>query len=248
MDRTQWFIERVERVMIKRVAVGIAAGLMLSATAQAQQVLDFEGVNATYPSGFAFVDGFYNGGTSSDGTTGTNFGVTFSTNAQAICLNTVGVTCSNTSRGGLGNPNSARGGLFFLSGSQTFMNRSAGFTTGFSFFYSAVNSGGSFSVFDGLNGTGTLLASLTLPTTSPSCGTQFNADFCPFVAAGVTFSGTARSVSFAGAADQIVFDDVTFGSNIPGTVVPEPSTYALMGTGLIGLAIVRRRRTARAQA
>jgi hypothetical protein len=32
----------------------------------------------------------------------------------------------------------------------------------------------------------------------------------------------------------------------PATVVPEPSTYALIGTGLAGLAFVRRRRQARA--
>ena len=65
-------------------------------------VLNFEGINSTYPSGFAFINTFYDGGTSSDGTTGTNYGITFSSNAQAICLNTPGVSCSNTSRGGLG--------------------------------------------------------------------------------------------------------------------------------------------------
>ena len=61
--------------------------------------LDFEGVNATYPSGFAQVLDFYNGGTSSDGTSGVNYGVSFSDNALAICLNSLSVTCSNTSRG-----------------------------------------------------------------------------------------------------------------------------------------------------
>src|SRR5262245_26869199 len=102
-----------------RASTLLAAGVVLvfSGPARADVIdLTFEGINATYPSGFAFVQNFYNGGTSSDGTSGTNFGISFSSNAQAICLNTPGVTCSNTSRGGLGDPASQLGALFFLSG------------------------------------------------------------------------------------------------------------------------------------
>lgn len=221
---------------------------VVAASGAQAQVLNFEGINAVYPStNYANINNFYNGGTSSQGTSGTNFGIEFSTNALAICLNTIGNTsgCSNTSRGGIGNPTSQRGGLFFLSGAQTFMNRAAGFQNGFSFFYAAPNSGGSFEVWSGLSGTGTLLASLALGTTPSTCS-GFGATFCPFVAAGVTFSGIAQSVTFAGVANQIVFDDVTFGSNIPDTpptnVVPEPSTYLLMGTGVLALGAVARRR------
>jgi hypothetical protein len=113
-----------------------AALLMASATGPAAAAvvsLDFEGINATYPSGFANVLDFYNGGTSSDGTTGTDYGISFGRNALAICLNTPGVACSNTSRGGVGDPASAKGGLFFLDGDETFLNYAAGFDTGFSF-------------------------------------------------------------------------------------------------------------------
>ncbi len=211
----------------------LANFVSLPADATGISVLDFEGVNATYPSGFAFVESFYNGGTSSDGTTGTNFGVDFSSNAQAICLNTPGVICSNTSRGGLGDPNSQLGGLFFLSGAETFMNLESGFDTGFSFFYSAIGQTGSVSVFDGLNGTGNLLATLNLGLTSSTCGPEFSAGFCPFVPIGIGFDGIAKSVSFAGVANQIVFDDITFGSIIPDPpteTVPEPSEILGLGT------------------
>lgn len=211
----------------------------IPATAQVV-TLDFEGV-APYPNGSnVFVRDFYNGGTSSNGASGANLGAGFGANALLICLNTAGFRCgaSNTSRGGVGDPASALGGLFFLAGSETFLNYAAGFTTGFSFNYTAPNQGGTIGVYDGLNGTGNLLTSLTLATTASACDPTYSASFCPFVPAGVGFTGTARSIGFGGAANQIVFDDITFGSVIPGVspAVPEPGAWAtlLLGFGIVG--------------
>ena len=227
------------------------AVLFTAAGSASATILNFEGINASYPSNnYAAVNNFYNGGTSSQGTSGANLGIGFSSNALAICLNTIGNTtnCSNTSRGGLGNPTSQQGGLFFLSGAQTFMNLAAGFTTGFSFYYAAISRTGSVSVFDGLNGTGNVLATLNLPITPSACNyQQFGAGFCPFVATGIGFAGTAMSVAFAGVANQIVFDDVTFGSVTPDVEtlehsIPEPGTLALFGLGLAGLGVTRRKR------
>lgn len=226
------------KVSIRAVAAAVIS-LCAAGSASADVVsLNFEGVNAAYPSGYAQVLGFYNGGMSSDGTTGTNYGISFSDNALAICLNSTTVSCSNTSRGGLA-PGSDKGGLFFLSGAETYMNVAAGFTTGFSFNYASVSFAGAVNVYDGLNGTGNILAVLNLTPMATGCS-SYGAGFCPFSASGVAFSGTALSVGFAGVANQIVFDDVTFGSVTPG--VPEPETYALMLAGLAAVAAIARRR------
>lgn len=224
----------VAAVAILVVATAISAGADIID-------LTFEGVAATYPSGYPQVLNFYNGGTSSDGMTGPNYGISFPDNALAICLNTPGNYCSNTSRGGLGDPNSQKGALFFLEGGSTFLDIAAGFTTGFSFNYVAINTGGSINVWSGLDGTGSLLATLDLTTTSSACDFAiYEAGFCPFFPIGVAFGGTAQSIEFVGVANQIVFDDVTFGSVTPG--VPEPSTLLLFGTGLVGAAGAIRRK------
>jgi len=230
---------------LSKISFAIAATLAAFGSAQAAVVvLDFENI-ASYPhSNSIQVLDFYNGGTSSVGTTGTNYGISFSQEALNICLNSTSVTCSNTSRGGQGDPNSANGALFFLSGSQTYMNIAAGFDTGFSFNYTAISRPGSVTVYDGANGTGNVLAVVNLGTTQSGPCPGYNAGFCPFVAAGVSFAGTAHSVSFAGVANQVVFDDITFGSKDPGHQVPEPASFGLVGLALAGLAASRKRKAA----
>lgn len=230
------------RMNILKITAAAAVTCAAIAANAAPVSLNFEGI-APYPNGNnVFIQEFYNGGTSSIGTTGTNVGASFGANALLICLNTLTVGCSNTSRGGVGDPASARSGLVFLSGSETFLNYAAGFTTGFSFNYVSVSSAGSVTVFDGLNGTGNLLATLNLTPNAGSCP-GYGASFCPFGAFGVTFNGIAKSISFGGVANQIVFDDITFGSATPGPGVPEPATWGLMigGFAMTGFAMRRRK-------
>lgn len=223
------------------ITVALATTFVAVPKSQAATIsLNFEGI--TNGGSSTNINDFYNGGTSSNGNSGVNYGVTFSSNALAIGLNTLTSTPSNGSRGGQGDPNSQLGGLFFLTGSQTFINYANGFDTGFSLFYTAISNPGSVSVYDGLNGTGGLLATLALPTTTGSCP-GYNASFCPFAPVGVSFAGTAKSIGFAGVANQIGFDDVTFGSVTPGqpnsTAVPEP--FTIVGT-LIGATVAFRTR------
>lgn len=234
----------MKNVSVSAIAAAVMSICAVGSASAGVVSLNFEGINSTYTSstGQANILEFYNGGTSSDGTTGTNYGISFGDNALAICLNSTTVFCSNTSRGGLA-PGSDKGGLFFLSGTQTFMNVAAGFDTGFSFNYVSYSYSGSVNVYDGANGTGNVLATLNLSPNAGSCP-GYSAGFCPFSPSGVSFAGTAYSIGFAGVANQIVFDDVTFGSSVPG--VPEPETYALMlgGLGIVGYMARRRKATA----
>jgi len=230
--------------MARQYKLGLLFCLMSGIASAGGGVIDlnFAGVSSeAYPfSDNPFVQGFYDGGTSSDGTTGVNYGINFPGDAQVICLNTVGVVCSNTSQGGLGNPASAYTAMFFLNASSTYLDDPAGFTNGFSFDYTAVYNTGSVEVYSGLDGTGSELGSITLGLTPSTCDGSYNAGFCPFVAEGVSFAGTAESIEFDGVENEIVYDDITFGSATVGGV-PEPGTLGLAFAGLAGVGLFQLR-------
>lgn len=224
----------------------LVAALSSTHSANATVVsLNFENIAPFPVDNNTAVGEYYNGGTSSIGTTGVNYGVSFGPNAFLLCLNSTTTFCSNASRGGIGDPASAQAALLFPGGAGTFLNVAAGFTTGFSFNYSA-SGPGSIGVYDGLNGTGNLLQTINLGSNLIGCGAYGGAAFCPFSAAGVTFGGTARSVSFSfGRFTDVVFDDVTLGSAVPGPqvgAVPEPASWAMLilGFGVLG-GVLRRR-------
>lgn len=172
---------------------------------------------------------YYNGGFGGAGSgPGPNYGITFGEDSLAL---TNGNFADNPSPPSI---------LFFLSGPGAIMNVAAGFDTGFSFFYSAASVPGSVTVYDGLNGTGDVLAMLELPVTPtlpPGSPTYNN-----WVPVGVAFAGTAMSVNFSGTANYIGFDNVTLGSVTPG--VPEPSSVVLAGLGCLGGLAYRARRRA----
>lgn len=195
-------------------------------------VLDFEGLDDQEA-----INDFYNGGTSENGNSGVNYGVSFSPNTLSIIDADAGGT------GNFGGEPSPDTVMFFLTGESAIMNVAAGFEVGFSFFYSAVNNAGSVDVFSGIDGSGELLASLDIPIT-PSDGGDPSGNFSPFFDIGVAFDGVAQSVSFAGVQNQIGFDNITFGSDVAvvnPNPVSAPLTFAMFGLALTGLAFSRRK-------
>jgi PEP-CTERM motif len=209
-----------------KVLAFLLAASCASVAAQAQ-VLTFEGIASG--ANFAPVGNFYNGGA------GPNFGVQFF--GTPLALNNQAPGCGGSS-GISGNQDCS---VVLWGGGTAGLNVSAGFATAFSLLYSAPAFNGSVSIYDALNGSGTLLASFDLPVNV----TGFPLTYRAWSAAGVSFAGVARSVVFTGVQDAIGFDNVTFGSVIPGVsppAVPEPSTALLTAAGLVGLAVAARRR------
>lgn len=229
-----------------RITVAALAALLLGGSASAYTVVGFEGINPAYPSAsYTQILGFYGGGVSSAGTSGANFGMSFSANGVAVCLNSLSVTCSNASNAGLV-PTSAKGALGRASNGVAVLDLSAAYTGAIGFRYALGSGDVAFiKAYDGVGGSGTQLANLTLTPNAFGCP-AYSATLCPFGPGGLGFLTGVRSLVFEGAAGKVVWDDLTFGAGNdplppPALPVPEPATWLAMlaGFGLVGAALRR---------
>ncbi len=217
---------------MKRIlaCAAVAAASMGASALAGTMVLTFEGLQNVEA-----INGFYNGGTGSLGSVGTDFGVEFSMNTLAV------IDADSGGTGNFANEPSEDTIMFFLTGGVSTMNVAAGFETGFSFFYTSLGAAGSVSVWDDLNGAGNLLGTINLVALGSGGSGDPTGDFDTWAAVGVAFAGTAYSITFAGVDNQIGFDNITFGSDTPGTGIPLPTAGALGFMGITAVGARRRR-------
>ena len=203
--------------------IGLAAVTVQAAVVQ----LTFEGLKnqeqvADYYSG-GRGGGRYdeNGVKYADGasTGGQNYGVSFGGNSLAVI--------AEDAPGGTGRFANQPSGVTVLSfnnvlKSNSYMNVAGGFTTGISFWYSQPFYPIVVRVYDGLNGTGKLLATMNLPQSATNCplDKMKNSVANCWTPVGASFNGIAKSVDFTDA-NFSAFDNLTIGEAV---TVPYPPT------------------------
>ena len=165
------------------------------------------------------VDGYYNGGTAADGSTGTNLGLGF-----------VGVSgLSNDINFTYYTNAPSPQGVAYVFDTAAYINVAAGVANNLTFSYASTSAVvGAVKAYAGLNGTGALLGSMNLAANNAS-------SFDVWTAKTFSFSGTAKSFDVGASVSAVAFDNVSS--------VPETGTVLMLllgGAAVIGIAGHRR--------
>ena len=180
-------------------------------------VIDFE-KNWDYTNGA--IDGYYNGGSAADGSTGGNLGVAF-----------VGLS-------GLSNDNAftyysnapSLLGVAYVFDAGAFINVAAGVDSTLYFSYASPSAvTGAIKAYAGANGSGALLGSIDLAANS-------GAGYDGWTARSFSFSGTALSFDLGASANVVALDNISS--------VPESSTLVMMLLGAAAMLRLGSRRRA----
>ncbi len=199
-------------------AVATLSAMAASPTFAAQFTVDFE-KNWDYLDGD--INGYYNGGTAADGTTGANLGVSF------VGVSGLSNDLDFTYYTGAPSPQGTAYAHTFAPEDLAFMNVAAGVDNALSFYYSSPGDAlGAVKAYSGLNGTGTLLGTLDL-----AANTTGGYDVWTLVT--FAFTGTALSFDLTGSANLVGLDDIS--------AVPVPPALVLLASALLGIPAVRQR-------
>jgi|GEM_PF-1196367 len=196
---------------LKATALSLLLSISSFAAVAAPIELDFEGAGNESQ----LLD-FYNLGTDSQGNSGDNHGVGFSSSALAL------IAAADGSSGFSNVPSGST--VLFFDNSTAWLNIAAGFSGGFSLYFSSALDA-VINLYDGENGSGNLVASFNISN-------QFDRDcagdslFCSWSLASVLFEGTVRSIDFSAASQWAAFDNLTLGLAAVDEV-PSPAPAAL---------------------
>ncbi len=238
------------------LAVALVSAMAVAGTVSATTVtMDFDGLTGTYGLGTSgeWATNYYNGGCGSSFSGGSvscggpDYGVTWSANAVAFAQPGLAGSYSGVANAPSGSnvlgitKNMVRQPIGMV------MNVAAGFDTSLSFWYTttAQDAGTFVAIYDGVDGTGSLLTTVNLAATPGYCLAGFQMScWDPFT---MDFVGTAYSVRFYNESSnprQFLLDNVSFNVAGSGQTVPEPATIGMLGLGvlLIGLFAGLRRR------
>jgi len=215
----------------------IAAVALLSAVPAfaAPYEIDFE---KTWDFSNSGVNSYYAGGQAADGSTGPDFGATFS--------NVFGLSNETPFTYYLNAPSMVGTAYVSLAdvGDRAFMNVGSGVRNTLSFAYSSPVADAAISAFSGVNGTGVLLGTFILSLNDNGGFATETGNYGSWTRATFAYEGLARSFDLTGLAGSAGIDDIRYDTTIP---VPAAFPMMVLGLGALG-AVARRRRAAAATA